>query len=444
MNEEIRRPAVAGSWYSDDSAVLSDEIDRYLAKTKSENLNVKAVIVPHAGYMFSGQTAANSFKQISPGTKKVIILGTAHRYPLKGACVIDYNYYDSPLGKVKLSADVKSFLKEKDVVSIPSADREEHSIEIEIPFLQRVLKDFEILPVIVGSIDHTEFSRLLEKYTDDETAIVCSVDLSHFHNYKRAVELDNYSINSILKLKTGNIHSAEIDSPYAVMALIELAKRKKWKTKLLDYKNSGDIIKDRSSVVGYASIVFYEEEKQEAYFSETEVTLMENIAKNTVELFVREGKKYKPKDYPESFNKRLACFVTLNYKGNLKGCIGTIEPVGTLCESIVDNAISAASRDYRFSPVTEKELSYLSYEVSVLSEPKLFEPQSADELLNYIKDKGVIIKKDFRSAVYLPQVWEHFSTAEDFLSSLCMKAGMQVNEWKRYKDMKIQLFELLD
>lgn len=220
MNEEIRRPAVAGSWYSDDRAVLSDEIDRYLAKTKSENLNVKAVIVPHAGYMFSGQTAANSFKQISPGTKKVIILGTAHRYPLKGACVIDYNYYDSPLGKVKLSADVKSFLKEKNVVSIPSADREEHSIEIEIPFLQRVLKDFEILPVIVGSVDHAEFSRLLEKYTDDETAIVCSVDLSHFHNYKRAVELDNYSINSILELKAGNIHSAEIDSPYAVMALI--------------------------------------------------------------------------------------------------------------------------------------------------------------------------------------------------------------------------------
>jgi AmmeMemoRadiSam system protein A len=310
--------------------------------------------------------------------------------------------------------------------------------------LQRALKDFEIIPIIVGSVNAGEFSQLLEKYSDGKTVIVCSVDLSHFHNYKRAVELDNYSINSILELKAENIHSAEIDSPYAVMALIELAKRKKWKTKLLDYKNSGDIIKDRSSVVGYASIIFYEEEKQEPYFSETEVTLMEDIAKNTVELFVKEGKKYEPKDYPASFDKRLACFVTLNYKGSLKGCIGTIEPVGILCESIVDNAISAASKDYRFSPVTEKDLPYMNYEISVLSEPEPFKPGSADELLTAIKEKGVIIKKDFRSAVYLPQVWEHFSSAEDFLSSLCMKAGMSANEWKKYKDMKIQLFRLLN
>jgi AmmeMemoRadiSam system protein B/AmmeMemoRadiSam system protein A len=444
MNEKIRRPAVAGSWYPDGKTALSEEIDRYLAGARNENLNVKAVIVPHAGYMFSGQTAANSFRQIAPETKKVIILGTAHRYPLKGACVMDYNYYDSPLGKVKISGDIKNLLKEKNVVSILAADREEHSIEIEIPFLQRVLKDFEILPVIVGSINPDEFSRLLEKYSDDKTVIVCSVDLSHFHGYKQATELDNYSINSILELNSDNIHSAEIDSPYAVMALIEFAKRKNWKTKLLDYKNSGDIIKDRSSVVGYAAIVFYEEENQESYFSETEVTLMEDIAKNTVELFVKEGKKYKPIEYPASFDKRLACFVTLNYKGNLKGCIGTIEPAGTLCESIVDNAISAASRDYRFSPVTERELGSLSYEVSVLSEPEFFEPVSADDLLKSIKGKGVIIKKDFRSAVFLPQVWEHFDSAEDFLTNLCLKAGLSGYEWKNYKHMKIQLFRLLN
>jgi MEMO1 family protein len=444
MNEKIRRPAVAGSWYTDDKTALSGEIDRYLAGAGNENLNVKAVIVPHAGYMFSGQTAANSFRQIAPETKKVIILGTAHRYPLKGACVMDYNYYDSPLGKVKISGDIKNLLKEKNVVSILAADLEEHSIEIEIPFLQRVLKDFEILPIIVGSVNPDEFSRLLEKYSCDKTVIVCSVDLSHFHGYKQATELDNYSINSILELNSDNIHSAEIDSPYAVMALIELAKKKNWKTKLLDYKNSGDIIKDRSSVVGYAAIIFYEEEIRISNFSESEVTLMEDIAKNSVELFVKEGKKYKPIEYPASFDKRLACFVTLNYKGNLKGCIGTIEPVSTLCESIVDNAISAASRDHRFSPVTERELGSLSYEVSVLSEPEAFEPVSADDLLKSIKDKGVIIKKDFRSAVFLPQVWEHFDSAEDFLTNLCLKAGLSRYEWKNYKHMKIQLFKLLN
>lgn len=444
MNKEIRHPAFAGSWYPGDKTSLSEEVDKFLSGVKNENLNVKAVIVPHAGYMFSGQTAAFSFKQLPADTKKVILLGTAHRYPLRGACVIDYEYYDSPLGKVKLSGDVKKFLKEKNVVSITEADRNEHSIEIEIPFLQRVLKNFEILPIIVGNVDFLEFSRLLEKYTDEKTVIVCSVDLSHFHNYTRAVELDNYSINSILNLDSEKIKSAEIDSPYAVMALLEIAKKKKWKVKLLDYKNSGDIIHDRTSVVGYSSIIFYENEKSVSLFTETEITLMEDIARKSVELYVKEGKIFKPVEYPDSFNRRLACFVTLNYKDNLRGCIGTIEPVGTLCDSIVSNAISACSRDYRFSPVTEKELPYLSYEVSVLSEPVQFVPKSADELLKSIKNKGVILKKDFRSAVYLPQVWEHFNSADDFLSSLCIKAGMSANEWKNYKDMKIQLFELLN
>jgi len=236
MKDNIRKAAFAGSWYPNDPVELSEQISAFLNNVEYQNLNVKAVIVPHAGYMFSGQTAAYSFKQINKSIRKVIILGTAHRYPLKGACVIDYDSYDSPLGKVKVSKDVFKLLEEENVFRIPEADTEEHSIEIEIPFLQKILSDFEILPVIVGQVDHIKFSELLEKYSSDDSVIVASVDLSHFHKYNDAVKIDEHSIKCILDLNSDSIRKAEIDSPYAVAALLELARRKNWKAKLLDYK----------------------------------------------------------------------------------------------------------------------------------------------------------------------------------------------------------------
>ena len=256
-----KRPAYcAGHWYNDDPQKLSEEINNFLDGVKKENYKVKAVIVPHAGYLYSGKVAAHSFKQIDVNTKNVIILGTAHRYPLKGVCAMDYEAYDSPLGKVKVNHRMKDLLKEKNIVSISGADDEEHSIEIEIPFLKRHLKDFEILPLIVGKVNTEDFSELLEKYYDEDSVIVVSVDLSHFHSFGKAVEIDNSSIKNILELNDSAIEDAEIDSPFAVMALIKLAKRKNWKPKLLSYKNSGNVTGEKNRVVGYASIIFYENE----------------------------------------------------------------------------------------------------------------------------------------------------------------------------------------
>jgi AmmeMemoRadiSam system protein B len=257
---KIRPAYCAGYWYNDDPKKLSAEISNYLDGVKKENFRVKAVIVPHAGYVYSGKVAAYSFKQIDKNTKNVIILGTAHRYPLKGVCAMDYDAYDSPLGAVRVDIRMNDFMKEKNVVSLSDADVEEHSIEIEIPFLQLQLKNFEILPLIVGRVNTDEFSKLLEKYFEENSLIVVSVDLSHFHSFEKAVELDNESIKNILELNDLAVEDSEIDSPYAVMSLIKLARRKNWKPKLLCYKNSGSVKGDKNRVVGYASIIFYENE----------------------------------------------------------------------------------------------------------------------------------------------------------------------------------------
>jgi hypothetical protein len=257
MKEKIRKAVFSGGWYNSNSKELTAEIKDYLEKAKYINKNVRAVIVPHAGYMFSGQVAAHSYKQIPPDTNKVFVLGTSHRYYLRGVCAGDYDFLETPLGNVKVSPVVKDILKEKHFTFIPEADKNEHSIEIELPFLKYILNEFEIIPLLVGAINYKELAGVLSKFSDDKSVIVVSVDLSHFHSYNEAKKLDEFTINAITSLDTDKISDAEIDSPYAVLGVMELAKQKNWNAELLEYKNSGDVTGDLSRVVGYAAIAFF-------------------------------------------------------------------------------------------------------------------------------------------------------------------------------------------
>ncbi len=445
MKSNTRKPYCAGTWYSSKAEELRKELVKYIDNTGIKtNKHVRAIIVPHAGYMYSGQVAAYAFRSISDNIKEVIILGTAHRYYLKGIAATEFDYFETPLGKIPVGKRNKEIINEKNISVIPEADINEHSIEIELPFLQCVLKNFEIIPLYVGITDYKEFSTVLEKYISSETIIVVSVDLSHFHSYDEATALDKYTITSIEELNSEKIKGAEIDSPYAVMALLELAKKLKWKPRLMRYANSGDVTGDKSRVVGYSAFIFSEEDKNEKItFTLDEVEYMESLAQKSVESYIAEGKKLKVKEYPEKLYTELACFVTLKIKDNLRGCIGTIEPRGSLGDSIIENAISAATKDWRFSPVKKEELKDLTYEVSVLSKPEQLFYSSEEELLREIKGKGVIISKGGNRALYLPQVWEHFSNPADFLSSLCQKGNMSKTEWKSGK-LEVFVFENLN
>ncbi|MCX7834081.1 MAG: AmmeMemoRadiSam system protein A [Ignavibacteria bacterium] len=194
------------------------------------------------------------------------------------------------------------------------------------------------------------------------------------------------------------------------------------------------------------------------YFTKEEQQLMKSIARNAVEQFVLTGRasdgeynlgsddfimqEYNISEIPEKLKQWHACFVTIRKNGELRGCIGTIIPHNPLYKSIIENAVGAAVRDPRFYPVTKDELKNLTYEVTVLSEPKEIKYKSSKDLLSQIKGKGVIIKKSFFTAVYLPQVWEHFTSPEEFISSLCRKAGLPSDEWKNLT-LQVQVFEAL-
>lgn len=432
--KRVRQPAVAGSWYPGNKESLETSVEKYLANVNKVKLNgtIKAVIVPHAGYSFSGQVAAVAFKQLDDIYNTVILLGPSHYYPLTQASILDVTYYQTPLGEVKLSKKTKELLKQDIINTVPEAHAKEHSLEIELPFLQQTLTDFELIPILVGNINPDKFKEILLEHIDDKTLLVVSVDLSHYHEYEEAKQLDYYTIDRILSRDDEGIFNTEIDAPWAVSTLLKIAQTKEWKPYMLYYANSGDVTGDKERVVGYAAMVFMDEQKEPLTKEEQEFLL--KLARDTAEEYLKTGKKPevdKTKLTP-SLEKVQGCFTTFNKNHNLRGCIGHILPQEELYKCVMDNAISAAVNDRRFQPVTYDELEDINIEVSVLTVPQRLEFSSGEDLLNKLRPMvdGVVLKRGFRQSTYLPQVWANFAKKEEFLPSLCIKGGMSEDCWK--------------
>lgn len=439
----IRQPAVAGAFYPGSKAELEKMIEGFLANVKIEapTGTPKILIVPHAGYVYSGQVAAYSFNQLEGlGIKQAIVIGPSHQFPVSGLILSSATHWQTPLGLVKV-ADVNSELAKKDNFEIINRVHDaEHALEVEIPFLQVIDPNIEIVPIIVGQLtsqEQADFAGILSKYLDAETALIVSVDLSHYHPYDEALALDNQSIDHILNLDSRGILTDEIDASWAVAAVLQLAKQQGWEPKLLKYANSGDVTGDKSGVVGYAAVGFYSSDKAiERYsdkdeYSEEEKQELLKVARTTIEQYLEKGKTFQPQTDNPKFKENRGVFVTLHKHGQLRGCIGYIQPIKPLIEAVRDNAISAAVHDTRFSPVKASELEDIEIEISILTVPQ------PDTLENIIKNKyGVVLQQGSRGATYLPQVWEDLPDSEEFFSSLCLKAGLSSNCWQ---DKKTQL-----
>ncbi|RLI92853.1 MAG: hypothetical protein DRO95_01185 [Candidatus Altiarchaeales archaeon] len=444
--KNVRKSVIAGSWYPGNKNELIRIVDSFLRNAKKENLGkIRAIIVPHAGYMYSGQVAAFSYEQIrGEDYERVIILAPSHHHAFYGASIGNFTHYETPLGEVPVSRLADKFLKCKVISSIPEAHLQEHSIEIQLPFLQRVLGRFEIVPILIGRLsmeDMEELSNLIMKYLDDKTLIVASSDLSHYHPYDVAVRIDRQCINSIVSLDLEGAERCEMCGYFPVLITINIAKKLNWRAKLIEYKNSGDVTGDRLGVVGYAAIVFYSETNQN--LTKTESNLNElnreekkfllKIARETLETYIREGRRIEPKVEDPRLMENRGTFVTLEKNGQLRGCIGHIEPIQPLYLDVRDNAINAAVNDPRFRPVTPDELDDIEIEISVLTKPELIEAESPEEYLEKIQEgvDGIIIEYAGRSATYLPQVWEQIPDKIEFLEHLCEKAFLPRDCWKR-------------
>jgi len=445
MEKIVRQPAVAGAFYPASKSEVEKMINSFLAKVPVQKAEgqPRILIVPHAGYVYSGSIAAYSFKRLENlGYKRAIVIGPSHHFPATGLVLSGATHWQTPLGLVKV-ADINSDLAKEENFTINDRVHEpEHSLEVEVPFLQIVTPDIEIIPIIVGQLNasqQSDFVEVLDQYLDAQTVLIVSVDLSHYHKYDEAVELDNQSIEHILNLDSQEILNDEIDASWAVAAVLELAKKNDWQPKLFKYANSGDTSGYKSEgVVGYAAIGFYGENKetkkqgnnQDEYTQAEKQKLLE-VARDTIEMYLKEGKTYEPETDNPKFKEERGVFVTLNKNHNLRGCIGYIEPIKPLIEAVRDNAISAAAHDNRFPPVQSAELDDIEIEVSILTVPK------PDTIENIIKHKkGVVLSQGSRGATYLPQVWEDLSDPIQFFSSLCQKGGLLPG---CYKDSKTEV-----
>jgi hypothetical protein len=483
----VRLPAVAGLFYPKDPAELAKTIDGFLAAARAETMpNLKGLVCPHAGYQYSGPTAAFGYKQLAGRDyQTVIVLAPSHYAPFDGASVINADSYQTPLGSVPVSAKARQLAGHGPFVLEPRCPMQrprwwfsssrpaplagedtpetwEHSGEVQVPFLQRVLKDFKLVSVVFGEADPEEAARALAGVLDDQTLLVASSDLSHYHPYDAAKSMDTKCVKAICDLDIAAMRRQEACGKTPILTLMHLARQNGWKTRLLDYRNSGDTAGDRSGVVGYAAIAFYTDTPANpgrspahkasqgpvapAVQAKAGAVAQDQMAKKDKEFLLRlarqtlkavVNKRPLPEVKPDGLARQLAepgaCFVTLTKRGALRGCIGHLTAREPLYRSVMENAESAALRDYRFSPVQPEEVDKLEIEISVLTEPKPLSFSSPEDLLNKLvpRQDGVILQIGPARATYLPQVWEQLPDKVTFMNSLAQKAGCEAAAWRQ-------------
>ncbi|MBE9510003.1 MAG: AmmeMemoRadiSam system protein B, partial [Bacteroidetes bacterium] len=466
-----RRPAVAGQFYPGNKKDLEKMLEEFFSKAthRVSKEHVAAILSPHAGYVFSGEVAANSFKQLDQDKKykNIFIIGSSHRTMFSGASIYNIGNYITPLGEVKVDIPLATkLINGYDVFSFNgNAHMGEHSLEVQLPFLQYWLNnEFSIVPIVLGTQapkTAEKIANALKPYFTDENLFVISTDFSHYPSQENAVKIDNSTADAVISnsprelLKTiGKLETEGIENLAtcmcgwtSVLTLMYMTEADKNITyHKVKYMNSGDTpYGDSSRVVGYWSICVTSSatKKGETGFSldkKDKVELL-NIARKTIETFIKEGKIKNIED--EEFSNRLhtltGAFVTLHSSdGKLRGCMGQFDAKKPLYKVISEMAIAASSKDYRFKPVTPDELAGVELEISVLTPIKRI--QSIDEIT--LGKHGIYIIKDGRSGTFLPQVADESGwTKEEFLG-YCARNKARIG-WDGWKDAEIYIYEAI-
>ncbi|MBI4683217.1 MAG: AmmeMemoRadiSam system protein B [Nitrospirae bacterium] len=442
-SETVKEPAVAGSFYPADKEKLIKMVDGFLSKAATNPVNGKliALLAPHAGYIYSGPIAGHAYKQLmNRDIETVILMGPSHHEAFKGVSVYEKGKMKTPLGMIKIDDKITRALinKEADVTFYPEAFEKEHSLEVQLPFIQRVFKQVKIVPVLIGAPTRKSFDFLTDKITgimrdNDKVIIIASTDLSHFHDYDTAVKMDMKIIDAVERMSANDTEKYLMTGEggmcggYPVLYTMAIARNLGATNGVLyKYANSGDVTGDRTRVVGYAAIGLYN-----SPLSASEKTELLGFAKETITSYVKNGQIPEININDKRLRANGATFVTIKTgKGMLRGCMGNIQPDMPLYESVISNAVNACSRDPRFHPMREEDLDNAEFEVTVLSP---FEPLNDTNKIE-IGRHGLYIVKDNHSGILLPQVPVEFGwDRETFLKQVSKKAGLPEDAWKEAK-----------
>jgi AmmeMemoRadiSam system protein B/AmmeMemoRadiSam system protein A len=433
----IHEPAVAGSFYPGAAAELTDTVAALLdAVQEYGGPAPKALIVPHAGYIYSGPTAAAGYARLKAWSdcyERVILVGPCHQVPVRGLAASGADAFRTPLGDVPVDTEAIAAL---DLPVVEAAHRYEHSLEVHLPFLQRVLRSFSLLPFSVGDATADEVAEVLEQvWGGDETLIVVSSDLSHYHDYETARRLDRATTSAIESLDPGGLDGESACGRVPVRGLLVCARRRGLEVETVDVRNSGDTAGGRDQVVGYGSWIFRASSSQR----EAADRALLAVARQSIERGRRAGEPL-PVDphahpahpaHPAALREIGATFVTLKLDGKLRGCIGSLDATLPVVDDVSRNAYRAAYHDPRFEPVSRLEGERLQIHISLLGPPVALSFSSEEELVAQLSPgvDGLILRDGSRYATFLPDVWEQLPDPREFLAHLKQKAGLAVDYW---------------
>ena len=435
----VRPPAVAGAFYPGTPAILQAQVTALLAAAKATGQRQpKALIAPHAGYVYSGPVAASAYALLSPfrdAYDRVVLLGPAHRAYLRGLALPAADAFATPLGEVRLDREAIAAIRHLPQVSISDdAHAQEHCLEVHLPFLQQVLAGFTLVPLAVGEVSAEQVAEVLRVlWGDDRTLIVISSDLSHYLPYPQARTMDEQTARLVLGMAPRLNHEQACGATPVNGLLLEASGRG-LRPELLDLRNSGDTAGDKSRVVGYASFAFYDPAPAQAAQQDdarqcADGQILVSIARSSIAASF--GIALAIPEVAPFLHRPGATFVTLKIAKRLRGCIGSLRAHRTLVEDLKANARAAAFNDPRFAPIVRDDLPAITIEVSLLSGLTPLAFRNEDDALAQLRpgEDGVVLEFGAHRGTFLPQVWENLPSAAAFLGELKRKAGLSTDFW---------------
>jgi MEMO1 family protein len=459
----IRPPAVAGTFYPADPTVLRRQIAGFLAEADNAppttTAHPKAIIGPHAGYIYSGAVAARAYSRLAAARGKisrVVLIGPSHYVAFPGLVVDTAEAWTTPSGTVLLDTEAIATLRRMGVGALEAAYAKEHALEVHVPFLQQVLGEFRLVPIVAGDARPEAVAAVFDAlWGGPETLIVVSTDLSHYLDYDACQRMDASTAAAIERFDIDAINPAGACGAVPTRGLLLAARRRGMTIERLDLRNSGDTAGGRDRVVGYGAWALHAPEPQETAVDQ-EAAAVVAMGEGLIQL-VRTGIALGfDTGHPASVNPQAqlppllsapgAAFVTLRRNGKLRGCIGSATATRPLIVDVVQHAFNAAFRDWRFPKLVPEEWAGLELSVSVLTAPVPMTFADEADLLDQLRPRtdGLIIEDSGRTALFLPSVWEEVRDPRRFLTLLKLKAGMAATHFspgfraRRFRSIEVK------
>lgn len=448
MNKE---PSFAGSFYPANSEELNNLLNSY--KEEQSNYKSKAIIVPHAGYIYSGHCAMAGFQHFEP-SENIFIIAPSHNETFTNIAMPEFTYFDTPLGSIEVNNRLIKEIASKYPSIVSNVPFEqEHAIEVQLPFLQNLVYpqkqsaiDFvknlkkighkiRIIPILTSRCDYKLIADIITDYWENSSFIISS-DLSHYYTQEQCRQIDNYTAAIIETGKLDCLQTEQACGFVGIKGLLEFANNNECSLIRVETYNSGDISEEKDKVVGYGSWFLYTGSRNE-YIERFYKKYILNITRESI-IHAINQEEFKPMHVPAPMYEYGASFVTIKLNGQLRGCVGSIYPTKPLITDLIDNTKNAGFQDSRFIPLTIDELENIEISVSILSSIERIGFKDERDLLSKIYPYGIIISEGEKRAAYLPVVWEQLPDKEVFFNSLKEKAGLPPNYFS--KTMEVYKF----